>query len=151
MKMYSSRGPNFGDALNEWLWPRLLPDFFDGDESALFLGIGSILYDFLPRNARKVVFGSGYGGYTPVPHIDDRWAFYFVRGPVTARTLGLDPSLAIGDAAILVRSCVAMGAPKKCIARRSCRIGKARWMAIGSRPASTQACITYIPVEASTA
>lgn len=114
MKMYYFRGarPNFGDVLNEWLWPRLLPDFFDGDESAFFLGIGSILYDFLPRDARKVVFGAGYGGYTPVPHIDDRWAFYFVRGPLTARTLGLDPSLAIGDAAILVRSCTTIGAAK---------------------------------------
>jgi exopolysaccharide glucosyl ketal-pyruvate-transferase len=108
MKMYYYRGPrpNFGDALNAWLWPRLLPDFFDNDESALFLGIGSILYDFFPPAARKVVFGAGYGGYTSVPHIDERWAFYFVRGPLTARRLGLDPSLAIGDGAILVRSCV---------------------------------------------
>jgi len=107
MKMYYYRGPrpNFGDVLNEWLWPQLLPDFFDGDDRALFLGIGSILYDFLPATARKVVFGAGYGGYTPIPRIDDRWGFYFVRGPVTARTLGLDPSLAVGDAAILVRSC----------------------------------------------
>jgi hypothetical protein len=108
MKMFYYRGPrpNFGDALNTWLWPRLLPDFFDNDESALFLGIGSILYDFFPSAARKVVFGAGYGGYTSAPRIDARWAFYFVRGPLTARTLGLDPSLGIGDAAILVRSCV---------------------------------------------
>jgi len=107
MQMYYYRGPrpNFGDVLNEWLWPQLLPDFFDGDASALFLGIGSILYDFLPSTARKVVFGAGYGGYTAVPRIDDRWGFYFVRGPVTAQTLGLDPSLAVGDAAILLRSC----------------------------------------------
>jgi Polysaccharide pyruvyl transferase len=107
MKMYYYRGPrpNFGDVLNEWLWPQLLPNFFDDDESALFLGIGSILYDFLPSTARKLVFGAGYGGYTAAPRIDDRWGFYFVRGPVTARTLGLDPSLAVGDAAILVRSC----------------------------------------------
>ncbi len=114
MKMYYYRGPrsNFGDALNAWLWPRLLPDFFDDDESALFLGIGSILYDFLPSAARKIVCGAGYGGYTAVPRIDERWAFYFVRGPLTARTLGLDPSLAIGDAAILVRSCVSAPPPK---------------------------------------
>lgn len=113
MKMYYYSGPrpNFGDMLNQWLWPRLLPGFFDGDESALFLGIGSILYDHLPRTSWKVVFGAGYG-YTPVPRIDDRWAFYFVRGPLTARTLGLDPSLAVGDAAILVRSCVTGTAPK---------------------------------------
>jgi hypothetical protein len=115
MKMYYYRGrrPNFGDVLNEWLWPQLLPDFFDSDDSALFLGIGSILYDFLPPTARKVVFGAGYAGYTAVPRIDNRWGFYFVRGPLTARTLGLDPSLAVGDAAILVRSCAVNRPAKK--------------------------------------
>jgi exopolysaccharide glucosyl ketal-pyruvate-transferase len=107
MKLYYYRGrtPNFGDELNAWLWPRLLPDFFDDDDSSIFLGIGSTLYDFLPRDSRKIVFGAGYGGYTPVPAIDDRWTFYFVRGRMTAEKLRLDPSMAIGDAAILVRSC----------------------------------------------
>lgn len=115
MKLYYYRGPrpNFGDVLNEWLWPKLLPDFFDGDDRSLFLGIGSILYDFLPPASRKIVFGAGYGGYTAVPRIDERWGFYFVRGPLTARALGLDPSLAIGDAAILVRSCAIDRPPRQ--------------------------------------
>jgi Polysaccharide pyruvyl transferase len=116
VKLYYFRGrgprPNFGDHLNVWMWPQLLPDFFDDDDRSLFLGIGSILYDFLPPASQKVVFGAGYGGYTPLPVIDERWKFYFVRGRLTAQQLGLDASLAIGDAAILVRSCAVPRAPK---------------------------------------
>jgi succinoglycan biosynthesis protein ExoV len=106
MKLYYYRAPrsNFGDELNSWIWPQLLPGFFDDDESSIFLGIGSTLYDFLPASSRKVVFGAGYGGYTPVPIIDARWRFYFVRGRMTAEKLRLDVSMAVGDAAILVRS-----------------------------------------------
>jgi hypothetical protein len=109
MKMYFYRGRrrNFGDELNVWLWPRLLPGFFDDDQRELFIGIGSTLFDFLPREARKIVFGAGYGGYTGVPTIDDRWRFYFVRGRHTAAALGLASDLGVGDSAILVRSCAA--------------------------------------------
>ncbi|MGH8638524.1 MAG: polysaccharide pyruvyl transferase family protein [Burkholderiales bacterium] len=114
MKMYFYRGrrPNFGDELNGWLWPRLLPGFFDDNDRELFIGIGSTLFDFLPRESRKIVFGAGYGGYTAAPEIDKRWLFYFVRGRLTAAALGLDAHLAVGDAAILVRSCVAPPVPK---------------------------------------
>jgi Polysaccharide pyruvyl transferase len=108
MKMYyyKSSERNFGDELNVWLWPRLLPNFFDEDDQTLFLGIGSIIFDFFPHRARKIVFGAGYGGYTPLPKIDDSWQFYFVRGQRTAEMLGLDRGLALGDAAILLRSCI---------------------------------------------
>jgi succinoglycan biosynthesis protein ExoV len=94
--------PNFGDELNPWLWPKLLPDTFDRDETNLFIGIGSILYDDYPAHARKIVFGSGYGGYTPPPIIDDTWTVYFVRGPRTAATLGLDRRYGVGDSATLL-------------------------------------------------
>jgi hypothetical protein len=114
MKMYFYRGrrPNFGDELNVWLWPRLLPKFFDDDERDLFIGIGSTLFDFLPRESRKIVFGAGYGGYTAVPAIDESWRFYFVRGRLTAAALGIDANLGVGDAGILVRSCVTRPARK---------------------------------------
>lgn len=114
MKMYYFRGspPNFGDELNRWLWPRLLPGFFDGKEDRIFLGIGSILFDFHPPGSRKIVFGAGYGGYTPLPRIDANWDIYFVRGPMTARAIGVSEALGVGDAAILLRSCIGERPPK---------------------------------------
>jgi len=108
MKLFYYRGvkPNFGDDLNAWMWPRLMPGIWDDDEDVIFLGIGSILFDFFPKAARKIVFGAGYGGYTPVPQIDENWKFYFVRGELTAKSLNIDPALGVGDSAILLRSCI---------------------------------------------
>lgn len=108
MKLYYYRGykPNFGDDLNAWMWPKLMPGIWDDSTEEIFLGIGSIIFDSFPQAARKVVFGAGYGGYTPLPVIDENWKFYFVRGIHTARAVKIDPSLAIGDSAILLRSCI---------------------------------------------
>lgn len=107
MKLYYYAGyvPNFGDELNTWLWPQLLPEVIaDGDAGELFLGIGSILSNRVPTAPKKHVLGSGFGGYRPKPEIDGNWNFYFVRGPRTAEVLGLDDTLAITDAAILLRT-----------------------------------------------
>lgn len=107
MKLYYHSGdvPNFGDDLNSWLWPRLLPEVIaDGDERQLLVAIGSMLTNALPQAAAKFVFGSGYGGHRAKPAIDESWYFYFVRGPRTARVLGLPEALAITDSAILVRA-----------------------------------------------
>jgi len=104
MQLYFFRGeaPNFGDELSGWLMPRMFPGMFDEPDGRLFLGIGSILFDHHPDDLLKVVFGSGYGGYTPVPAIDERWKFYCVRGPRTAMACGLDAKLAASDPAILI-------------------------------------------------
>lgn len=115
MKMYycETDPQNFGDELNVWMWPKLLPDAFDLESEGIFLGIGSILFDHFPAREPKVVFGAGYGGYTPPPVIDETWKIYFVRGKLTAARLGIDPKLAVGDAAILLRSCLDAAPPKR--------------------------------------
>jgi succinoglycan biosynthesis protein ExoV len=97
--------PNFGDELNATMWTHLLPEgFLDADERDLFLGIGSILWDYLPSGPRKIVAGSGYGGYTAAPDVHDgQWDMLWVRGPLTAKALRLDLTLAITDAAVLLR------------------------------------------------
>ncbi len=97
--------PNFGDELNATMWSHLLPaDFFDDDPSKLFIGIGSVIQHNYPKDAKKVVVGSGYGGYTKKPDVHDgSWEFHFVRGPQTTEALGLNPELAVADAAILLR------------------------------------------------
>ena len=93
MKLQWFRGgrPNFGDELNTWLWPRLLPGFFDDDANVLFLGIGSIIGMPYDPAARKVVFGAGYVSayHDRVPDVrGPDWDVFFVRGPRTARAWG---------------------------------------------------------------
>lgn len=105
LTFYKGDIPNFGDDLNNILWDALIaPGFFDENEDELFLGVGSILWDYLPKKSKKIVMGSGYGGYSGKPNLHDgSWDVAFVRGPRTAKTLNLDPKLAITDAAILTR------------------------------------------------
>lgn len=100
--------PNFGDELNTFLWPRVLPPgFLDEDPSELFVGIGSILYGSYPKSARKIVMGTGYGGYSDLPDVHDgSWDVVFVRGPQTAKLLGLPAEKAISDGAIMIRSVI---------------------------------------------
>jgi succinoglycan biosynthesis protein ExoV len=105
---YEGPHPNFGDDLNLWMWPRLIENFFDEDDSVLFIGIGSIIG--LPYNpaSKKIIFGAGMvPQYHKIPDVlPPDWDVYFVRGPRTAQALGLSPDLAVGDSAILLRSLV---------------------------------------------
>jgi succinoglycan biosynthesis protein ExoV len=94
---------NFGDDLNGWLWPQLIPELLDDNENSLFIGIGSILDSRIPEGPTKVVFGTGVG-YGRLPALDDRWRICCVRGPLTASALGLPVELAVTDAASLVRT-----------------------------------------------
>lgn len=111
MKIISFKGEylNFGDELNYWMWPRLLPDFFDESDDIVFLGIGSIIGErrFAPEQ-KKIIFGSGFvPEYHEKPDVNGPdWHTYFVRGPYTAQRLGLAPELSLGDSAILLRTLV---------------------------------------------
>jgi succinoglycan biosynthesis protein ExoV len=99
---WRGRPSNFGDALNTLLWPALMPGFFDADPEVRFLGIGSVLDRRHDGPALKVVAGSGFGGYEPKPNLDQTWVIHWVRGPLTAASLGIDPKRALGDPAMLV-------------------------------------------------
>lgn len=103
---YKGDVPNFGDDLNDWMWKRILPEgVLDDDERELFLGIGSILTSGHPHDVMKYVFGSGYGGYGKPPNVDDgNWDVRFVRGPKTARIMGVPESAVVSDSAILLRA-----------------------------------------------
>ena len=58
---YRDAWGNFGDDLNPWLWPRLLPGHFDRRGDELVLGIGTVLNHRAPRAPVKQVFGAGAG------------------------------------------------------------------------------------------
>ena len=103
MKLYYYRTGvrNFGDDLNQWLWPKLIPELLDPTDGYLFVGIGTILSPRIPELPQKIVFGAGVG-YGPKPVLDESWKVYCVRGPLTAAALQLSPDMAITDPAILV-------------------------------------------------
>jgi len=104
MQLHYYRDPlgNFGDDLNPWLWPLLLPGVLDDDPGELLVGIGTLLNHRLPEAPHKHVFGSGVG-YGALPRIDRRWTVHAVRGPHSAARLGLAEDRWVCDAAILLR------------------------------------------------
>ena len=111
MQLYRWRGAerNFGDELNALLWPKLLPGFFDDDPAEQFLGIGSVLDARHETGAVKLVAGAGYGGYEAPPTLDANWIIHWVRGPLTARRLGLPEVCGLGDPAMLLSAPCAGG------------------------------------------
>jgi succinoglycan biosynthesis protein ExoV len=113
VQLYRWRGAarNFGDELNTLLWPRLLPGFFDDDPAEQFLGIGSVLDARHNTGAVKLVAGAGYGGYEAPPRLDANWIIHWVRGPRTARLLGLPEACGLGDPVMLL--------PEPCAGGRS--------------------------------
>ncbi|MDY7024020.1 MAG: polysaccharide pyruvyl transferase family protein [Cyanobacteriota bacterium] len=108
---------NFGDQLNSWLWPQLLPEFFDEDETTSFIGIGTLLNQLLPQRVpqakRLIIFSTGVGYEQPLKTLNSNWKIYCVRGRLSAQKLGLLTDLAITDGAILTRRLYQSSAPKK--------------------------------------
>lgn len=104
MRLYVWRGAarNFGDELNTVVWPRLLPGLLDPHGPVLLLGIGSVLDARHGQIGRKIVAGAGYGGYERPASLDRSWHVYWVRGPRTARRLGLPERFGLGDPACLL-------------------------------------------------
>lgn len=99
---YFSKGANFGDSINPDFWQRFanFSDIKKNDE--LLVGIGTILDDKIPTGYKKVhVLGSG-AGYNRFDSFKSLSIdFHFVRGPLTAKLLGIDESIAVTDPGIL--------------------------------------------------
>lgn len=98
---------NFGDEINPWLWPRLMP-VFDDCRKSVFIGIGTVLNGDTPdwiKQADHAIFfstGAGYGRELRLKP-QRNWRIYCVRGPLSAKRLKLDKSLAIADGAVLLK------------------------------------------------
>lgn len=96
-------GGNFGDDMNAWFWDALFPDYGEMAPDTTLFGIGSILWRKNFEGHDKVlVMGSG-SGYGVVPsEVPKGTQIGFVRGPRTAKLLGLEPEHAITDPAAMV-------------------------------------------------
>jgi len=95
---------NFGDDLNAWMWSELLPGMWDTSDDVWLCGIGTILNrELIPVGRKWIVAGSGVGyGLPPEDFGGPGWRVLAVRGPLTARVLGIDSSFAATDGAILL-------------------------------------------------
>lgn len=105
MKVYSweTTGGNFGDDLNAWLWPELLPGEWPGGDDVVLCGVGTILTDELSDAGRLLIFGSGAGYGTLPPHLYAPSVIcYGVRGPLTAKLCGFGEDKVLADPAILI-------------------------------------------------
>ncbi len=107
MKLYYHKGKNFGDQLNPLIFDHFLPNVFNESDDELFVGIGSLIGLVSRFPNRKTVFSSGLADgdastYGPVPDDLSSFEFVCVRGPLTAKRLGLNADLAITDGAILL-------------------------------------------------
>lgn len=76
---------------------------FDEDGETRFVGIGTIIGQPLPPGtAKAIIFSSGIGYRPPPTQSGPHHVFVAVRGPLTARVLGLPAEKAIGDGALLL-------------------------------------------------
>ncbi|HGV3453200.1 polysaccharide pyruvyl transferase family protein [Raoultella planticola] len=102
---YKDSVGNFGDDLNGWLWNRLLPGFFDDDSLTRLSVIGTIINDAMPKADKWFVFTSGVGyGHLPEGFGDSSWEILSVRGPLSAKVLGLGKDKYITDGAALLNT-----------------------------------------------
>ncbi|WP_299784493.1 polysaccharide pyruvyl transferase family protein [uncultured Roseobacter sp.] len=104
---YKADSGNVGDDFSAWMFSRLLSQPLDDTSGTILFGVGSILdqrfVPDVPDSALKCcVFGSGARGPNKVPDISrGDWHIYCVRGPLTARALGVSCDLAVCDPGIL--------------------------------------------------
>ncbi|HWA01145.1 MAG TPA: polysaccharide pyruvyl transferase family protein [Caulobacterales bacterium] len=102
---YKDPDGNFGDDLNQVLWPHILSKDMFAIPDVVVVGIGSILNEhwlgaFAGSNKRILVLGAGTS-YGHPPAAIGAWSVLAVRGPLTADLIGL-PEKAATDGAVLL-------------------------------------------------
>jgi succinoglycan biosynthesis protein ExoV len=98
---YKKGRPNFGDDLNALIWPALQPELFAEDDGRGFVGIGTIIGMKCGDIPELNVFSSGFG-YDLLSNWEGKQVHYHcVRGPVSAKALGLPETAALTDGAVL--------------------------------------------------
>ena len=112
MQLHFHKAPygNFGDDLNLWIWDALLPGWRDWAPDVVLIGVGTLLNEKILapyRERRLLIIGSGvgYGQGPPTLPLSALWDFRSVRGPWSARVLGLPRELGITDPAIMLPDC----------------------------------------------
>jgi succinoglycan biosynthesis protein ExoV len=98
---------NFGDDLNELIWPRVVPDDVLAAPDTVLVGIGSLLdqarfRDVVTAGKRVFVLGSG-AAYGQLPADHARWTYCAVRGPLTANVIDRPEAAVTDSAALLAR------------------------------------------------
>jgi succinoglycan biosynthesis protein ExoV len=98
---------NFGDDLNEWIWDRLIPGWRQWDHDVTLLGVGTLINDRLIdelRDANVLILGTGvgYGDDILRASIPENWDIKSVRGPNSARQLGISETRGLIDPAVMV-------------------------------------------------
>jgi len=99
---WKSQIQNFGDELNLNFYEKALGlevSKYRPNES--ILGIGSILHFDTSNHSKIHVLGSGSASAEINLKNKDRYKFWFVRGPLTAQSLGIEKKLGISDPAII--------------------------------------------------
>ncbi|RCW76034.1 polysaccharide pyruvyl transferase family protein [Pseudorhodoferax soli] len=102
---YKDPKHNFGDDLNEVVWPQLFPAEMLDDPDIVLVGIGSVLTQqqlapFAGTRRKVIVLGSGTSYGVP-PQDMSGWHVLGVRGPLTAAVIER-PEAAATDSAILL-------------------------------------------------
>ena len=100
---YKAEAGNFGDDLNSWLWPQLIPTLEASTAADWLVGVGTILDErLLAVSGRKLILGAGFRPTKWHAVVQPDWDIRFVRGPLTARSLSLPMNLPLSDPALLV-------------------------------------------------
>lgn len=109
MNLRYHKGKNVGDAINAIIFPYFLGDILDNSQEVQLLGIGSLLGLIKPDEhcEKFLVFSTGFAAgdeatYGGIPVLNDKYEIICLRGPKTAKALGLSVDLSISDGALLL-------------------------------------------------